>query len=98
MQNFITHNPQLIRINPYELRRNVRSNSDALLRQSKQQPVDDELPLTEQIPATARQLFQNNGFDHTSLADLCKEMNIDRATFYRHYGSLHNVLEILWNR
>lgn len=58
----------------------------------------DEPPITETILATARQLFQSKGFEQTSLSDLCKEMNIESNIFYNHYGSLDEVLEILWNR
>lgn len=51
-----------------------------------------------EILETAYYFFQKKGFEKTTLADICKKLNINNLQFYKHFESLDEVLEILWTR
>lgn len=47
----------------------------------------------EQIIATADQLFYEQGFDHTSFADIAAAVNISRGNFYYHFKTKDEILD-----
>lgn len=46
----------------------------------------------EKIIQTADQLFYENGFDHTSFADVAVKVGISRGNFYHHFKSKDEIL------
>lgn len=46
----------------------------------------------ERIIAAADQLFYQQGFDHTSFADIADAVNISRGNFYHHFKSKDEIL------
>ena len=57
---------------------------------------DTSLPW--EILEAAHSLFQKTGFERTSIADICRRLEIEPYEFYTHFDSLDEVLEILWAR
>ena len=45
---------------------------------------------------TAKQLFQNRGFDDVTIADVITASNVARGTFYLHFTSLEDLLTELF--
>lgn len=45
----------------------------------------------------AKRLFQQYGYDHVTIADVIKESNIARGTFYLHFTSLEELLTCLFD-
>ncbi len=56
------------------------------------------ISLPWEILETAHYLFQKNGFEKTTLSDICEKLSINNSQFYKHFESLDEVLEILWAR
>ena len=50
-------------------------------------------PTRGRIIAAADQLFYQNGFDHTSFADIADEVQISRGNFYYHFKSKDEILD-----
>ncbi len=46
----------------------------------------------EKIVKAADQLFYENGFDHTSFADVANGVGISRGNFYHHFKSKNDIL------
>lgn len=46
----------------------------------------------EQIIGAADQLFYQQGFDHTSFADIAAEVDISRGNFYHHFKAKDDIL------
>jgi hypothetical protein len=57
---------------------------------------DTSLPW--EILEAANTLFQRKGFERTTITDICRRLGIKPFQFYNHFGSLDEVLEILWAR
>ena len=51
-----------------------------------------------EILEAAHALFQKKGFERTSIADICRRLEIEPFEFHTHFDSLDEVLEILWAR
>ena len=51
-----------------------------------------------EILEAANALFQKKGFERTSIADICRRLEIEPFEFHHHFDSLDEVLEILWAR
>ncbi len=49
------------------------------------------------ILRTAKALFQEEGYDHVTIADVIKRSNIARGTFYLHFSSLEDLLSTLFD-
>ena len=49
------------------------------------------------ILQTARLLFQTRGYDAVTIADVIKESNVARGTFYLHFDSLESLLVALFD-
>jgi AcrR family transcriptional regulator len=49
------------------------------------------------ILETARQLFQERGYDDVTIADVITSSNIARGTFYLHFDSLESLLTALFD-
>ena len=58
----------------------------------------DIIILPGEILETARSCFRENGFEKTSIRDVCNKLDLKETDFYRHFQSLDEVLEILWAR
>ena len=59
---------------------------------------DDEPDLPSKILESAHAFFKHQGFEHTRIADICRNLGINRRTFHRYFSSLDEVLEVLWAR
>jgi AcrR family transcriptional regulator len=46
-----------------------------------------------ELITTAQQLFYKNGYEHTSVSDIVKEVGVAQGTFYYYFDSKHAVLE-----
>ena len=46
----------------------------------------------DSIVSTADTLFYQRGFDHTSFADIAKQVAISRGNFYHHFKSKDQIL------
>ena len=57
-----------------------------------------ETSLPWEILEAAHSLFQKKGFERTSIADICRRLEIKPFEFYNYFNSLDEVLEILWAR
>ena len=57
---------------------------------------DTSLPW--EILEAANSLFQKKGYEKTSIADICRRLEIKPFEFHTHFDSLDEVLEILWER
>ena len=57
-----------------------------------------EASLPWEILEAAHSLFQKEGFERTSVPDICRRLGIKPFEFYNHFNSLDEVLEILWAR
>jgi TetR/AcrR family transcriptional regulator, transcriptional repressor for nem operon len=51
----------------------------------------------EQIVEAADQLFYQQGFDHTSFADIADAVQISRGNFYHHFKSKDEILDAVIN-
>ncbi|MFX4301733.1 TetR/AcrR family transcriptional regulator [Alicyclobacillus tolerans] len=51
----------------------------------------------QHILNTAKWLFQEYGYDDITIADVIKESNIARGTFYLHFNSLEDLLTALFD-
>jgi TetR/AcrR family transcriptional regulator, transcriptional repressor for nem operon len=51
----------------------------------------------EQIVEAADQLFYQQGFDHTSFADIANAVQISRGNFYHHFKSKDEILDAVIN-
>lgn len=60
--------------------------------------AEDISLLPWEILETAYYCFQKKGFDKTTTKDICEKLNISSSQFYRCFGSLDEVLDILWER
>jgi AcrR family transcriptional regulator len=49
------------------------------------------------ILRVAKALFQERGYDHITIADVIKESNVARGTFYLHFSSLEDLLSCLFD-
>lgn len=47
----------------------------------------------EQIVEAADQLFYENGYDHTSFADIARRVGISRGNFYYHFKTKDEILD-----
>jgi AcrR family transcriptional regulator len=47
----------------------------------------------QQIVAAADDLFYQQGFEHTSFADIAKVVNISRGNFYHHFKTKDDILD-----
>lgn len=52
----------------------------------------------EQIIDAADQLFYQQGFEHTSFADIANAVKISRGNFYYHFKTKDDILEAVINR
>lgn len=50
-------------------------------------------PTRDHIVAAADQLFYQNGYEHTSFADIADAVGISRGNFYYHFKSKDEILE-----
>lgn len=49
------------------------------------------------IVQTARELFDSQGFDNTTIHDLIDRLDISDTLFFAHFQSLDELLEIVWS-
>lgn len=49
----------------------------------------------EEIIKIAVSLFKENGFEHTSITEICKALNVTRGSFYHHFDSKNELL-LFW--
>ena len=47
----------------------------------------------EQIVEAADRLFYEQGFEHTSFADIAAQVGISRGNFYHHFASKDSILD-----
>ena len=52
----------------------------------------------EHIVRAADELFYQQGFDHTSFADIAKAVNISRGNFYHHFKTKDDILDAVIKR
>lgn len=52
----------------------------------------------EHIVEAADRLFYEKGYDHTSFADIAREVNISRGNFYHHFKSKDEILDAVIQR
>jgi len=52
----------------------------------------------QHILHTAKQLFEQRGYDHVTIADVITASNIARGTFYLHFSSLEQLLTELFEQ
>jgi AcrR family transcriptional regulator len=50
------------------------------------------------IMRVAKRLFQQHGYDHVNIADVIRESNVARGTFYLHFSSLEDLLARLFDQ
>ncbi|THB76446.1 MAG: TetR/AcrR family transcriptional regulator [Desulfobulbaceae bacterium] len=50
------------------------------------------------ILESADALFKINGFDFTTIDDICEKAEIKQHHFFVHFQSVDEILEILWAR
>ena len=53
--------------------------------------------LRDQIMATARQLFHAQGYDHTTLEDISKQLKINDHEVCNVFRSKDDLLEAVWS-
>ena len=53
--------------------------------------------LRDQIMATARQLFRAQGYDHTTLEDISKQLKINDHEVVTFFKSKDDLLETVWS-
>ncbi len=58
----------------------------------------NKISTREKIIKTADQLFYENGFDHTSFADVAAKVGISRGNFYHHFKSKDDILKAVIER
>lgn len=68
----------------------------ALDRVKEQRFHNTSLPI--KILKSAEFLFRQNGFEETTVQDICSCLNIKSNQFYNYFESLDEVLDILWDR
>lgn len=59
---------------------------------TRDKPLAD-LPTRERIVARADQLFYEQGYEHTSFADIAHAVDISRGNFYHHFKSKDDILD-----
>lgn len=52
--------------------------------------------LSKNILETARLCFRKNGFEKTTISEICSRLKISTSQFYIYFESLDEVLEVLW--
>jgi AcrR family transcriptional regulator len=52
----------------------------------------------EHIVEAADRLFYEKGYDHTSFADIARDVNISRGNFYHHFKSKDEILDAVIQR
>lgn len=55
-----------------------------------------EHPLYDEILLTAQMFFQDQGFEQTTVWDICGSLQISITQFCTFFDSLDEILEILW--
>lgn len=63
------------------------------MKQSKKRPKS----LYNEILLTAQILFQDKGFEQTTVSDICSSLQISSRQFNLYFESLDEVLDILWD-
>lgn len=69
----------------------MMSQSETIKKSSKR-----EHPLYNEILLTAQALFQDKGFEQTTVWDICSSLQISITQFCSFFDSLDEILEILW--
>lgn len=65
-------------------------------RETMKQSNNMEHPLYDEILVTAQMFFQDQGFDQTTVWDICSSLQISITQFFTFFDSLDEILEILW--
>jgi len=52
---------------------------------------------SKEIVAVAEMLFRTNGFDNTTVRDITNRLNISESSFFDHFESVDEILELLWS-
>ncbi len=55
-------------------------------------PPANQLPVRERLVEAAFELFDERGFDDTTVEDIAARAGVGRTTFFRHYGSKEAVI------
>ena len=83
----------VIHINEYSEREKNQSDPGAVKKHTPRGPS-----LACDILESAYYRFQPQGYDKTTIQDICSMLVINTAQFYTCFESLDEVLEILWSR
>lgn len=55
-------------------------------------PPNDPMPVRERLVEAAFELFDERGFDDTTVDDIAARAGVGRTTYFRHYGSKEAVI------
>ena len=55
-------------------------------------------PKLEQIFSTARSLFMRYGIRRVSIEEICREANVSKMTFYKHFRNKVDILKFIIER
>ena len=64
--------------------------------ETMEKSINREHPLYNEILLTAQVLFQDKGFEQTTVWDICSSLQISITQFCSFFDSLDEILEILW--
>ena len=81
----------------YMIQEKIREEHERCERQRLLRRGEDR-DLPTRILASARTAFLYRGFENTRIKDICRSLGISKRSFYKHFDSLDEVLEVLWAR